>query len=91
MHCAAAAAAAAVGFLSRADSVFFDLKSLCEFRPLTLKTFCHAVVYAGLNSTLSPATQAITLFVPNNKAFAKGITLNGGVVPAPAKAADLLK
>jgi hypothetical protein len=49
------------------------------------------VVYAGLNDSLSPATQAITVFVPNNKAFAKGIQLNGGVVPSPAKAADLLK
>lgn len=73
------------------DSVFFDLKQLCEFRPLTLKTFCQALVYAGLNASLSPANQEITVFVPNNKAFAKGVQLNGGVVPSPAKTADLLK
>jgi hypothetical protein len=74
-----------------ADSVFTDLRSLCEFRALTLKTLCHAVVCAGLNEALSPATQAITIFAPNNKAFANGIQLKGGVVPSPAKAADLLK
>jgi hypothetical protein len=33
----------------------------------------------------------VTVFVPNNKAFIKGLELNGGVVPTPARAADLLK
>lgn len=73
------------------DSVFFDLKSLCEFRTLTLKDFCRTLVYANLNATLSPANLEVTVFVPNNKAFIKGLELNGGVVPTPARAADLLK
>lgn len=73
------------------DTVFTSFQNLCSFRPLTLKTFCNAVIYAGLNSTLHADKVDATVFVPNNQAFAKAIDLSGGEVPPVAKAAEILK
>lgn len=74
------------------DTVFVNFADLCAFRPLTLKTFCHALAYADLNSTVNAAGFANTVFVPNNEAFTKAkVNLDGGEAPTVAKTAEILK
>eukprot|EP00878_Enallax_costatus_P000167 GHUV01000218.1.p1 GENE.GHUV01000218.1~~GHUV01000218.1.p1 ORF type:complete len:426 (+),score=137.31 GHUV01000218.1:154-1431(+) len=72
-------------------SVFFSFADLCKFRAAFLKDFCNAVKYAGLNSTLNSGKFDATVFVPNNHAFVKAISLDGGNVPSVAATADILK
>lgn len=49
------------------DTVFVSFADLCAFRPLTLKEFCNAAIYAGLNSTLNSNKLDATVFVPNSR------------------------
>ncbi|KAF8055656.1 RPA1A [Scenedesmus sp. PABB004] len=74
------------------DNVFTSFAALCRLRLLTISTFCHAYLYAGLNDTLAGGRAPLTVFVPNNAAIVKAeLKLTGGAAPSPAEAAAIIK